>query len=354
MIIDGYDAHQDEMESDCPSDAWTKGKSMQLSNSAVIMVRLQDKDKLPISPEEMNNYNIIFYEGNATTCLRNFLRLNNYDIFYTDPNYPGHAHSNRMKQETGANARDLAINFVRDNTHFSKEPPAFSEEEIAQIVDVGWSEAPRIISNTQLRLCLEDSDIPKDKRELYLNVANFVVGSGMKIAEDGSYTFGSDDEILDAIESLREDTETLPSCIDVSLINKIFEMQQDLSRRHKDMILPSIEEFSSMPLQELYIFQNQLACEALQKTLPEHADMRYGKNGVTISRWEYKNSNEDISRRVRTEDGIDCTDFGSVSLFEKIIDRATSASDVGKSFDDLKLLIEQIKGRDIVASEVER
>lgn len=373
IIIDGYDAHPNEMESNSPSDAWTKGTSVQLSNSAVIMVRLQDKDKLPISPEEMKNYNIIFYEGNATVCLRNFLRLNNYDIFDTDPNCPAHACSNRMKQETGANARDLAINFVRDNTHFSKEPPSFSEEEIAQIVDIGYLKAPGIISNAQLRLCsggrydlkfngnrseystyLNELERKKVEREQYLNVANFVIGSGMKIAEDGSYTFCSDDEIFDTIESLEEDTETLPSCVDVGLINKIFEMQQELSERHKSMTLPSIEEFSSMPLQELYRFQNQSACEALQKTLPEHADMIYGKNGVTIKVVECKNEDEDISGRVRPEDGIDYIELCGVDVFEKIIDGATSASNVGKSFDELKLLIEQIKGRNIVSSEVER
>ncbi len=372
MIIDGYDVHRDEMESDCPSDAWTKGTSMQLSNSAVIMVRLQDKDKLPISPEEMKIYNIIFYEGDATTCLRNFLRLNNYDIFHTDANFAGHAHSNRIIQERGANERDLAINFVRDNTHFSKALPTFSEEEITQIVDIGCINTAGVISNTQLRLCSggrydvefsKGSDIleyfkaledMKNKREQYRNVANFVICSGMKIAEDGRYTFSSDDEIFNTIESLTQDTETLPANIDVSLINKIFEMQQELSRRHKGKELPPIEEFSSMPLQELYRFQNQLACEALQKTLPEHTQMSYGKKGVTISIAQLKSDEEDIAKRVRTEDGIYYTEFGNMGLFEKIIDGATNASDVGKIFDDFEQLVKQIRVRDITVSDLER
>ena len=372
IIIDGYDVHQDEMESDCPSDAWTKGTSMQLSKSAVIMVRLQDKDKLPISPEEMKYYNIIFYDGDATRCLRNFLRLNDYDIFNTDPNCPIHAYSNRMIQEKGANERDLAINFVRDNTHFSKELPIFSEEEIAQIVDIGCINTAGVISNTQLRLCsggrydvngedyrniLEYFEAVKDmgnKREQYRNVANFIICSGMKITEDGRYTFSSDDEIFHTIESLKQDTETLPEGIDVNLINKIFEMQQELSRRHKCMELPPIEEFSSMPLQELYRFKNQLACEALQKTLPEHTQMSYGKKGVTISKVELKSEEEEFGKRVSPEDGIYYTEFGNMGLFEKIIAGTTSASNAGKILADFKLLIEQIKTREVVDLDFER
>ena len=354
IIIDGYDAHQDELESDSPSDAWTKGTSITLSDSAVIMVRLQDKDKLPIQPEEMDKYNIVFYDGNPTTCLRNFLRLNNYDIFHTDPNSPGHAHSTRMMQERGLQARNLAINFVKDNTHFSKEPPVFSQDEMAQIVDVGYTMAPGVISPAQLMACIGDQDIPKDKQSKYLQVANFVVGSGMKMTDDGSYTFDSDDEIFSNIEALHEDSATLPSNIDISLINKVFEMQQEVEERHATTPLPSLQEFSSMPLQDLYRFENQLACEAMQKALPKHSEMAYGKDGVRITLYENNVDGQQISERVQAEDGVTYTDFGSVGMFEKNIDTTTMVSAVGTRFADFQAKVQQIKGRELQASEEER
>ena len=354
IIIEGYDAHQDELESDSPSDAWTKGTSVTLSDSAVIMVRLQDKDKLPIQPEEMDKYNIVFYDGNPTTCLRNFLRLNNYDIFHTDPNSPGHAHSTRMMQERGLQARNLAINFVKDNTHFSKEPPVFSQEEMAQIVDVGYTMAPGVISPAQLMACIGDQDIPKDKQSKYLQVANFVVGSGMKITEDGSYTFDSDDEIFSNIEALHEDRATLPSNIDISLINKVFKMQQEVEEKHATTPLPSLQEFLSMPIQDLYRFENQLACEALQRTLPKRSEMAYRKEGVRIELYENDVEGQQIGERVQDEDGVSYTDMGTWGIFEKNIAITTRASAVGKIFADFKAKTQEIKGRELQTSDGER
>ena len=134
MIVDRYDAHQSEMESTSASDAWTKGTSIQLSDDSVIMVRYQDRDKLPISQEERDKYHIIYYDGDPTTCLKNFLKLNDYYILETDANNAGHADSTRMKQEDGCNGRDLAINFIRGNSYFLKQSQSFDSEEIAQIV----------------------------------------------------------------------------------------------------------------------------------------------------------------------------------------------------------------------------
>ena len=109
-----------------------------------------------------------------------------------------------------------------------------------------------------------------------------------------------------------------------------------------------------MPLQDLYRFENQLACEAMQKALPKHSEMAYGKDGVRITLYENNVDGQQISERVQAEDGVTYTDFGSVGMFEKNIDTTTMVSAVGTRFADFQAKVQQIKGRELQASEGER
>lgn len=345
IIIDRYDLHENEMESTGPSDAWTKGNSIRLSDDSVIMVRIQDKDKLPIQDEELDKYNIIYYDGDATTCLRKFLRLNDYDIFHTDANSNSHARSSRMEQERGLESRNLAINFVKDNTYFSKEPPIFSASEIAQITDVGICAAVRashIISPRQEILCCETKEIPKDKEESYSRVANFVIGTGMKKTEDGRYTFKSDEEIIEIIEALRADRDALPGFIDVDLIYEVFEMQQRLAERYAMTPLPSVEEFNSMSLQELYKFENQLACEAVQAILPGDISMISRDEHIDIR--IYVVDCPEINKKIKASDGIQSV---SEKTLQRSLDGTSKVGDIKNYLDEFIKKVEEIKERSV-------
>lgn len=344
MIIERYDVHQDEMERISPSDAWTKGTSMQLSDDAVILVKWQARNHLPIPDEDREKYPIIYYDGDPTTCLRNFLRLNNYDIVKTERNDPSHSCSSRALQENGLNNRDFSINFMKDNTFFSKELPILSKEEMAQITDIGKTSAPFIMSGGQEYLCLKDKDISEDKQETYFKVANFVISSGAKKTGDGRYTFKSDEEVLKEIEELKDNPEILPTCMDIDLVDEIFKMQQQVAEQYANMPRPALEQIKGMSLQDLYQFKNQLACETVQETLEENTEM-IAKNDVIVLKI-FENYDSETENKMRNGDEIRYQQLGmQFQSFEKNLDKASIVGNIGKSFDDFRKQIEEIKER---------
>ena len=233
IIIDDYDAHKDKMDPNTSgaSDRWTDGKSVELSKNAVIMVNLEDKDKIPLNQEEIKKYNIIYYQGEPTDCLQNFLKMNNYDIIKTERNDPTHFHSLRKKQEIVLSNRDHAINYIKNNTYFSKEPPTFSEEEIAEIINVGINiGVPESVYMEKFKEKWKKLLDKDDKAEDFNKVADFVVGSGIVKTEDGNYTFKSDEKILEDIVNLKDNKE-LPDSVDFNQIYKLYKAQQEIDEK---------------------------------------------------------------------------------------------------------------------------
>lgn len=355
MIVDRYDAHQSEMESTSASDAWTKGTSMQLSDDSVIMVRYQDRDKLPIPQEERDKYHIIYYDGDPTTCLKNFLKLNDYYILETDANNAGHADSTRMKQEDGCNGRDLAINFIRGNSYFLKQSQSFDSEEIAQIVEVAVNSNLRnkynLLSYDQEIQLMSDNESTEDKTEQYSRVASFVIASGLIKTEDGNYTFKSDEEILEDIDGIEKDKMNLPDFVNNDLIDEIFEMQQQVEREYEESELPAIKEYSSMTLEELYKFENQLECEAVLRTLPEEIEMVHTNEEILLRLYLNDEDYPAVKRSTRLEDGIELEDSsfiddnsGKINL--KITGDTTIAEINGIISDTIKR-IKEIKSREV-------
>lgn len=250
IVIDKYNVHQDELENFSESDTWTKGSSLKLSKDSIIMVRIQDKDKLPI--EEGEEYNIIYYDGDATSCLRNFLKFNNYNIFETNPNCPAHAASARKQQEDGTTGRDLAINFIRDNNYDPKVAQEFSKQEIAKILDVFIKNCcSRAILRAPVYRHVDNMNLPEDKIGYYKQAIAFVIGSGLKRVNDDEYTFVSDEEVLKHIEEVikwsdeyvKNDSISLPSWLDLNVINEIYEEQQRIS--NENVIEPVLREIEN-------------------------------------------------------------------------------------------------------------
>ncbi|MCI9177991.1 MAG: hypothetical protein HFJ28_05460 [Clostridia bacterium] len=341
IIIDRCELHEAEMESTNPSDSWTKGTSMQLSDDAIIMVRLEENLKLPITKEEMQKYNIVFYEGDATKCLRNFLRLNQYEILKTDANYAGHFHSSRIVQEKGVVARNIATNFMQDNTYFLKDPPVFTQEEIGQIADIGMNYQADILSPAQEALAT--TQIGEDKKRQYSALMNFVIGSGMKKLPDGRYTFKDDTQILEDIEFIQSNPEILPDNIDKALIDEVFAMQQQVRKQYEEAGHPELNQVANLPLQELYQFKHQVECEAVQSSLPSNMEMVSTEKGVIVA--IYEEDFEEVAKNIKPEDGIKHTSLGSNGILETTISKSTLTADIEKVIENITQKIEGIKKR---------
>lgn len=350
MIIDSFDVHKDELESITISDSWTKGTSVQLSQNSVIMVRLQDKDKLPILPEEMRKYNIVFYDGDPTICLQNFLRMNGYEICEISKNNASHTKSIRCEHEKVLQTRNLAINFIRDNTFISKEPPILSEEELLQVIDIAATDTSFSLTTEQSQ-CLQGMNIPCERQGDFLAIANFVICTGVEVTKDGRYTFKSDDETLSMLNILKKSPNFLPNNVDISLIYHIFEMQQRFKEQQSKPILPSAETIDAMTLEELYQFRNQAVCEMIQARLPEGMGM-IGKLNNCVE-FIIEECSDDINaigieKKIKPEDGIDCLlkSPGRCSLSIDI-NANTRVSEIGNVFAEFRRKIEEIRDREL-------
>lgn len=341
MIVDDFGVHENEMDNDnmgtaiaglSPSDSWTRGTSIELSKDAVIMVK--KGVEIPLSDDELKKYKIVYFEGDPTKCLRNFLNLNGYKVFHTDKNAAGHAHSILMQQENICDQRDQIISYVTDNQNGANE--SFNLQNILNIIDCGidfaadYSDISRSyehdfmykgIVNERFGSFSESfnyyiSDSANDRSKIlvkhlmekglidkeqisaqsvleYLKVAGIVTTFGIK-KEGNEYSLKSDEEILGMMvkkikEGFRIDSdekrEAFLEDVNFNLIDDLFLKVRDLRRQHEtERAEPILEGTLSMPFSELYRYENHIECEKIVKILPSGYYLSYSEEGVNVSK----------------------------------------------------------------------
>lgn len=348
IVIDNYSEHQAELESESSSDTWTKGTSIHLSKDAVIMVNIQDSGKLPISQEELGNYNIIYYDGDPTICLQNFLRINGYEIAETDSNNAAHAWSSRAYAEDILATRDRIISYMRDEAYISKEPPILTSEEIGPFMSIlsqNYSCTFSRFSGEQEAMFLENMEINEERDSKYLETAKFILASGIRKTEEGNYAFATDEEVLANIEELKQfiNDENRPTKEEKDLIREIFGMQEQYEREQSQKPRPTAEQISQIRLGELYKFKNQLACETLQKVVPP--GMLVGKKSNIELSLEGGIEEKDF-RKIKPTDGVISHDLGRFGATLSInLPLYLQAEEVGKAYECLRKKREEIASR---------
>lgn len=271
IIIDRYDIHKDEMENIVSSDSWTKGTSFKLSNDSIIMVRIQDKGNLPITNDELSQYNIVYYDGDPRNCLENLLRISGYEVFETDANYAGHYHSTRNKQEVATENRDKVINFWKDNAYDGKETILLSESDILLLLDIAMS--TKNISSFVFNIINNNMEVIKEmlgykinsvkNLDLFQYVAVFLVGAGIKLDNNGMYTIKIDEEILADLEKLENTPEKLNEIIDVELIYKFYKKYEELKKILDNMTTDQIR----MLIDKNILSSNEFQIETIEEEI---------------------------------------------------------------------------------------
>lgn len=273
MIVDQLKPIKNKIERENPSDSWT-GESIKLSNEAVILVKLQEKDKL--KNEDLNGYKICYYDGDPIKCLRNFLKINNYDVIETNPNDPVHSCDERSAQEEILTNRDYIINYIKDNKCLGKDIPILSEKEMAIIGDI-YSKHHNLLGYTLETFIT--SEMEKDfnckfKKEELFRIASFIIYTGVHKTEDGKYTFASDEKVYETLEKFENmKYADKPITIDkeqLDLIKEVYNLREELHKEYEEQKHPSFEEIASMQVKDLYKFENQLALETLQKSIESY------------------------------------------------------------------------------------
>lgn len=320
MVVNQLKPIKNKIEREDPSDSWT-GESIKLSNEAVILVKLQEKDKL--KNEDLNGYKICYYDGDPIKCLRNFLKINNYDVIKTDPNDPAHSVSLRNDQESLLLNRDLLINYMKDNKYLTKEIPILSKEEMAILIDLACSNdiCERVSFSTKVKeirkmIFPEKEKLERSEQKELDTLIGFIIKMGVHKTEDGKYTFASDEKVYETLEKLEntkyKDKTEMISKEQLDLIKEVYNLREELHKEYEEQKHPSFEEIAPMQVKDLYKFENQLSLETLQKSikgckhiyLDEITEdyLRLGTNcTITLEENEERNLNV---RQIYNEKGI--------------------------------------------------
>ena len=327
IIIDNYEPHEQEIENVSNSDSWTKGTSLKLTKDAVILMKIEDKDKLP--KEELEKYHIVYYEGNPQVCLTNFLKLNGYPILKTDSNDASHEHSLRIIQERGTQNRDLAINFIRNTPYLEKQPLEFTMEELVQIIDIMLQFPIRFrisfenLKTQKIEIC--GQEVKNENKDIYIKLIKTIIISGIRKGADNKYSFEDDNVIFENIRAVAADNLNLQKYI--NLANEIFPWYYKFIRERKQKPTPSFTEISEMTIDQLYKFENQIACEAFQKMVSDNTLMIYDNGHLVIQ--IYMDKNYVMPQEFYYNDALNC--------FENSYDATLKVKDILKILDQITI-----------------
>lgn len=185
-------------------DSYTWG-SVNLGNDAIIIISREHLDLIP--KDEKDKWNFIICDGDISLEVKKFLRDNNLPVRGYEENDPGHANSYLYKCERNLETRDMAINFVKNNTFDGKSAIEFTVDEFAEIISV--LQEPKnttymhdiLSSATLIGICdnPNEFEIFKEKSRNYQpkEIIRKIIASGFYIAEDGKVKLRSEDEIFD-------------------------------------------------------------------------------------------------------------------------------------------------------------
>lgn len=244
IVVEPFYLHQDQFINGGVNDNYVSGDnwiwgSVDLKKP-YYLVREDALDEIP----SKEKYNIIIYRGEAGVCLQRFLKMLDYPIFGYEPNDPVHANSIEMSQEDNCNIRDMAVNFVLNNSFDGKETREFSLDDIKKIIDVRlnfslYYEVPEDMSS--------DLNIPTD----FINV---VVSSGICLNANGKFYFDTDQNIYETLCD--------PNKIDVDNLQRVWEAYRSLEQTEFKTDGLSLKEIGKMTVADIFLFENFVMCKA--------------------------------------------------------------------------------------------
>lgn len=198
IIIEPLDPHKEQFVHINPSDSWTYG-SLQLGSNPILLVRKDVYDSIP--KEELDNYSVIKYDGSYVKCFRNLLKFCGIENFARNDNYAAHHYSPEYYMERILCYRNLATNYIKDNSWDGKSPIYFDENELFclyEIIDENFK--TRLSGSITQNSYIACSHIEK----MYGIPANFTIFMTiLGIQKNGDkYTFENDDVVYQKFNNM--------------------------------------------------------------------------------------------------------------------------------------------------------
>ena len=263
IVVEPFNIHQKQFINYGVSNNYVAGDNFTWGSvdleKPYYLVREDALNKIP--REEREKGNIIVYRGDAGVCLRRFLKMLDYPIFGYEENNPSHANSFAKHLEDALNCRDLAVNYLQNNSFDGKEHRKFSLEDIKNILEI---EKEYYLSYNEV---LYDEQVLENikKKGIPIDFAKAIVGSGIKIVSDGSFYFDSDENVYENICDNHK--------VDLANLEQIWHLYQSLEHTNDENRIISLEEIGQKTIKDLYLFENLDMLNAflrqLEKIMPD-------------------------------------------------------------------------------------
>ena len=247
IVVEPFKKHQEQFLIVDAADSYTKG-SVKLQQP-YYLVREDAISNIPIPLEELKG-KVVLYRGDAHRCLINFLDELGYPaILDGDPRTPGHYNSIEYKLESTLESRDIAINYIMNNSFNGKDKLSLSTKEITKILDI---QLTLLNKYTISILDRETSLFLEQKLGVSWDLLETIIGDGIKMNSDGTFTFASDEEIYEVINDL--------SKLDVENLQKVCNAYKSAKEQLKEQEV-QVELNPNLTTEEMFKFENQAQAE---------------------------------------------------------------------------------------------
>lgn len=257
IIIDEYKEHENELHG-TTNEAWIFD-NVNLSKNATILININDKEKL--KNENLEDYNIIYYDGERDKCFDNYLRLNQYKKIAGMNVDPGHRLSISFQQEIMCNKRDAILNFISNNKYLSQDIPIVTQEEAILFFDV-------LLQNVSFNHYDEWSQQLPERYRSHDDIQGAVeelIQLGFHKTSNNMYTFDSDEKIRENIQKYQEcqSNKVLINFADTESIDQLLKLHpQYMENKRKE---EELNQILSMKLSNIFKPENELLLNTLMR-----------------------------------------------------------------------------------------
>lgn len=294
IVFEPMKKHQDQIiDNEEPGDTYTYG-SVKLNDKPILLVRKDAYNEIP--PEEINNYEIIKYDGDFVKCGENMLHVMGLYHKGLNPQNSVHANSIEAYTEKKLDDRDKCINYMKDDSYDGKSSLILSGNELCKLRDIYNDVMGLYVGKKNHKYCRDcgvnvESAISKKINIPFLFVV-FMIQNGIILDSNNNFTLKNDEEIYKTFKQLKqinkmtteeliENFDKIENIVDVENIAKAYEeyvvARYDYDEEeNKSKIELTGKDIIDFPINELHLFKNIDKAKVVNKIFKE-IDERYKK-----------------------------------------------------------------------------
>lgn len=268
VIIEPLEIHREQFKSISPSDSWTYG-SVQLGENPILLVREDMYSQIP--PEELSKFTVIKYRGNCTKCVENLFKILKIKTYETDANSAAHNYSLEKALESSLIHRDLAINYIKNNSWDGKSPITLTEEELFEVYSILDKDCLNGIY-AQIDWGLYSNEVKK-YTQIDSDFIIFMIGCGILKINSYTYTVKPDYMVYSKFYELTQKLRA--SDLKAQLFVEFCNLNGDIKvifERYKNYVAKDNQisyDVYSMSCDELFKFENFQAAKIILEDLKQ-------------------------------------------------------------------------------------